>query len=208
MANYDDLMADIQTWMQNQSDELAGERDQIILNASYRIARRLKGLQPFQTQTSASFTVGVGTIAKPSGFISMREWSFVDSATSEYRRLEYRQESYLRTYWPTAATTGTPKFWGVDTAGTFLVAPTPAAADTYTIEHSRALTITSTNKSNWITDNHYDLYLRACLYEAALFKKAIDPQHPLKDVWRGEFEEAIAEVVDTEVALEMDGNKT
>jgi len=208
MADYDDLISDIQTWMQNQSAELAGERDQIIANASNRIARRLKGLQPFQTQTSNTFTVSSGTISKPSGFISMREWSFIDSTTSKYVRLEYRQESYMRTYWPTQATTGTPKFWGADTAGTFLVVPTPAVADTYTMEYSQVLTATSSNKSNWITTNHYDLYLKACLYEAALFKKAITPEMPLSAAWESQFETAIAEVIDTETALEMDGNKT
>jgi hypothetical protein len=207
MADYDDLTADIQDWMQNHSAELAGERDQIIANASNRISRRLKGLQPFQTETSAAFTVGVGTIAKPSTFISMREWSFIDSTTSKYVRLEYRQESYLRTYWPTAASTGTPKFWGVSTAGTFLVVPTPAVADTYTLEHSQILTVTSTTKSNWITNNHYDLYLKACLYEASLFKKAVTAEAPLATVWEQEFEKALAEVIDTETALEMDGNK-
>jgi len=207
MADYDDLTADIQDWTQNHSAELAGERDQIIANASNRISRRLKGLQPFQAETSAAFTVGVGTIAKPSTFLSMREWSFIDSTTSKYVRLEYRQESYLRTYWPTAASTGTPKFWGVSTAGTFLVVPTPAVADTYTLEHSQILTVTSTTKSNWITNNHYDLYLKACLYEASLFKKAVTGEAPFATVWEQEFEKALGEVIDTETALEMDGNK-
>jgi len=208
MADYDNLIADIQTWMQNQSAELAGERVQIVANASARISRDLKGLQPFQGQTSGAFVAGVPTIAKPTGLITMRGWSFIDASTGKYVRLEYRQESYMRTFHPTAATQGVPKFWGVDTAGTFLVVPTPNAADTYTIEYSQILAVTSTNKTNWITTNHYDLYLKACLYEAALFKKAFTPTTPLRDVWKAEYDETIAAVIETEVALEMDGNKT
>ena len=69
--------------------------------------------------------------------------------------------------------TGTPKYWANYTDTAILVAPTPSAALNIEMTYSRRIAeLSSSNTTNWLTENAQDLLLYACLMEASTFTKS------------------------------------
>jgi len=206
MTIYTNLTDDVKSWTQNKSAELNAETDQIIANCMERIVRDLP-IQPFLKQDTASFTIGSSTISRPnsSRFVEMREFSYVD-ASSNYVRIEYRQESFVKTIYPNASTQGSPVYYYTDTAGTWRVGPVPDAALTYTLEYLQRPVLDGTTTTNWLTDNAYNLLLAAALAEAARFVR--DQRQPnLLEVNEAIYQRELAKVKEAELGFELDGRK-
>lgn len=205
--SYSEILSDINSWLQNQSAELTAERDQIIENALTDIARDLP-IQPFLTQASGSFVIGSQTILRSTLTrpVAIREWSYLN-ASGEYKKLEVRQESYCRTFWPVEATTGDPLYYFVDTANTWRVVPTPQATYTYTLEYVQRPLLDSTTTTNWLTENAYKLLLNACLVEAAQFVQSVDQRPELLQAAMAEYQKELQRVQQTEFGVEMDALK-
>ena len=68
--------------------------------------------------------------------------------------------------------TGSPKYWANYNDTALLVAPTPSSNFTIEMTYSRRLAeLSSSNATNWLTENAQDLLLYACLMEASSFTK-------------------------------------
>ena len=86
--------------------------------------------------------------------------------------LEYRDIGFINEYWPNRSTTGTPKYFSNWDETFFIIAPTPGAALSVEINYrERFTTINSSNTTNWLTDNAYDVLLYGALIEAAVYNK-------------------------------------
>jgi hypothetical protein len=82
----------------------------------------------------------------------------------------YKRQIY--DYWPTSATTGSPLYWANYSDTAILVAPTPSAALTVEMTYAKKLTeLSSSNTTNWLTENAQDLILYGSLMEACTFSK-------------------------------------
>jgi hypothetical protein len=172
--NYTTLVANIQNFLEDDSSELQASINEIIAQAETMIFQRLPNLPCFRLSTSANMVAGTVDYTVASARM-IRQVSVKISNNVSY--LDHRVDSYLRDYWPNAATQGTPLFYSTKSAGTagtvITLAPTPNSTDTYHVDYiAPEAGLSSSNANNWIGDNAENVLLAACLYEASAFLKA------------------------------------
>ena len=167
---YSSLTQDLKDWMENDGTEFSNETDNFIGLAEQRIVRDVDP-QAFVTSAYSSFNANDRFITKPTDALIIKHVIYLDS-NSKRHFLEQRTDEFIYDYWPTASTTGTPKYWANYKDTEILVAPTPSAALTIEMSYVQRLdTLSSTNTTNWLTKNAQELLLFGALMEACTFSK-------------------------------------
>ena len=168
---YSSLTQDLKDWMENDGTEFSNETDNFIGLAEQRIVRDIDP-QAFTKSAYSSFNVNDRFVSKPTDALIIRHFLYLDS-DSKRNFLEKRTDEFIYDYWPSASTTGTPKYWADYRDAELLVAPTPSAALTIEISYVQRLdTLSSTNTTNWLTINAQELLLFGSLMEACTFSKS------------------------------------
>ena len=167
---YSSLTQDLKDWMENDGTEFSNETDNFIGLAEQRIVRDIDP-QAFTTSAYSSFNVNDRFVPKPTDALIIRHLLYLDS-DSKRNFLEKKTDEFIYDYWPTSATTGTPKYWTDYNDTELLVAPTPSAALTIEMSYVQRLdTLSSSNTTNWLTINAQELLLFGSLMEACTFSK-------------------------------------
>ena len=167
---YSSLTQDLKDWMENDGTEFSNETDNFIGLAEQRIVRDIDP-QAFTTSAYSSFNVNDRFVTKPTHALIIRHLLYLDS-DSKRNFLEKKTDEFIYDYWPTSATTGTPKYWTDYNDTELLVAPTPSAALTIEMSYVQRLdTLSSSNTTNWLTINAQELLLFGSLMEACTFSK-------------------------------------
>ena len=167
---YATLTQDLKDWMENDGTEFSNETDNFIGLTEQRIVRDIDP-QAFTTTAYSSFNVSDRFVTKPTDALVIRHLLYLDSNSKRYF-LEKRTDEYIYDYWPTIATTGTPKYFADYNDTEILVAPTPSAALTIEMSYVQRLdTLSSSNTTNWLTINAQELLLFGALMEACTFSK-------------------------------------
>jgi len=167
---YSSLTQDLKDWMENDGTEFSNETDNFIGLAEQRIVRDIDP-QAFTTSAYSSFNVNDRFVTKPTDALIIRHLLYLDSNSKRYF-LEKKTDEFIYDYWPTSATTGTPKYWTDYNDTELLVAPTPSAALTIEMSYVQRLdTLSSSNTTNWLTINAQELLLFGSLMEACTFSK-------------------------------------
>jgi len=167
---YSSLTQDLKDWMENDGTEFSNETDNFIGLAEQRIVRDIDP-QAFTTSAYSSFNVDDRFVTKPTDALIIRHLLYLDS-DSKRNFLEKKTDEFIYDYWPTSATTGTPKYWTDYNDTELLVAPTPSAALTIEMSYVQRLdTLSSSNTTNWLTINAQELLLFGSLMEACTFSK-------------------------------------
>ena len=168
---YSTLTQDLKDWMENDGTEFSNETDNFIGLAEQRIVRDIDP-QAFTTSAYSSFNVNDRFVTKPTDALIIRHILYLDS-DSKRNFLEKKTDEFIYDYWPTSATTGTPKYWTDYNDTELLVAPTPSAALTIEMSYVQRLdTLSSSNTTNWLTINSQELLLFGSLMEACTFTKS------------------------------------
>jgi hypothetical protein len=168
---YSSLTQDLKDWMENDGTEFSNETDNFIGLAEQRIVRDVDP-QAFVTSSYSSFNANDRFITKPTDALIIKHLIYLDS-DSKRHFLEQRTDEFIYDYWPTSATTGTPKYWANYKDTEILVAPTPSAALTIEMSYVQRLdTLSSTNTTNWLTKHAQELLLFGALMEACTFSKS------------------------------------
>jgi len=168
---YSSLTQDLKDWMENDGTEFSNETDNFIGLAEQRIVRDIDP-QAFTTSAYSTFNVNDRFVSKPTDALIIRHILYLDS-DSKRNFLEKKTDEFIYDYWPTSATTGTPKYWTDYNDTELLVAPTPSAALTIEMSYVQRLdTLSSSNTTNWLTINAQELLLFGSLMEACTFSKS------------------------------------
>lgn len=169
MASFITLKTDIVDWLDNNTTELSGQLNQIIQNAEDQLADDVTEDAFFDKETG-SLSVGDNTVTKPSSERGIRYFQIVSGST--IIQLERRELTFLREYYSSTTTTGTPKYFGEYDSSSFLISPSPSAILSYEIGYTQRLPRLSTgNVSNFYTSNAYQLLLYCCLSHASAYVK-------------------------------------
>ena len=167
---FSSLTQDIKDWMENDGSEFSNETANFISLAEQRISRDVDPYA-FHEAANSSFNVGDRFVSKPTDAKIIFHFLLINSS-GERVFLEERTDEFIYDYWKNSSSTGTPKYWANYTDTAILVAPTPSAALNIEMTYSRRLAeLSSTNTTNWLTENAQDLLLYACLMEASTFTK-------------------------------------
>lgn len=165
--DYTSLKASVMDWGFSSSAELTGVADDIIDLAELRLSRDLV-TSAFETSSSGSMVVGTPTVTKPADLVTVNY--LVITVGGARRALERKTYEWLIEYWPTAATTGVPKYWAEHGSVNITVAPTPGDTYGYQIGYRRRLPgLSAGNLTNWLTDQAGDILIAACQVEVARY---------------------------------------
>lgn len=195
--SYETLKANIQSYLENDSEELVNQLDVIIAQAEEMVFQRLPNLPCFRNSFTGTLVVGQADYTPTTGTPSIRMIRQVSiTSSSNVIYLDHRIDSYLRDYWPNSSTTGTPIMYSTKTAAdvgsgsvtTITLAPTPSATLSFQVDFiGKPVGLSSSNANTWIDTNATDVLLSAALYEASAFLKAPET---LK-LYKGKFDEAV-----------------
>lgn len=166
--NYSLLVADASQWMMNEAAEFVSQVPTMIGNAETRIFRDLTVPQ-FEYVTTGSLTALSPYFARPSDMITLRYIS-LQANNQQQPPLILIQKALGDTFYPGLSTTGLPTYYGIYDATRYKLYPTPVSNYPYEFAYKRKLASLSTsNETNFLTENFYDGLLAAVLCEASRF---------------------------------------
>ena len=137
--------------------------------AENRILRDID-LDVFKREDTGTLSASNRFLTAPAEILSHRYMMVV--VAGERRFLDFRDQSFMREYWPDYTETGVPKYYSVWDQNTFSVAPTPNI--NYTVQLGyiyRPPQVSSANQTSWISTNAPEALLYACLIQAYSYTK-------------------------------------
>lgn len=148
---YDGLVSAVKALAEDDSSEFSTYIPVAIHLAEERLLKELDTLGTTKV-SSLTATASSNSLTKPSGHRFTRDLR-VTTSTGSITILEKKTNDYLRDYWPTVTSVGTPKYYADDNNTTFILAPTPASAYTITCQYIGQEThLSASNQTNYYTD--------------------------------------------------------
>ena len=168
--NYSELVTNIR----NYTDVDANVFSDSVINtfitmAENRILRDID-LDVFKQEDTGNLTAGNRFLGAPLGILTHRYLMVVVGDDRIF--LDFRDQSFMREYWPDYTEEGVPKYYSVWDQNTFSVAPTPD--ENYQVQLGyiyRPPQLSATNTTTWISTNAPEALLYACLIQAYSYTK-------------------------------------
>lgn len=170
--SYNELIAAIQTWAEDDSAELVAALPQIVSRGETRLYVDLN-LEIFDQVRTGAFTPSQNLQAiKTATWQATRSlfWTPVGGGARTY--LQRRTYEYCIDYEPDESNTGTPLYYAEFSDTEYFVVPAPDAAYPFElreISKDSALALTSGNQNTWLGDHAGDLLLDSCMMEAEVY---------------------------------------
>jgi hypothetical protein len=191
------LKTAIQDYTQNTESTFVTNLPTLIVQAENRIIKSVE-LPNFRQNVTGTLTSGNPYLSTPSDYLYPFSLAVLDSSNN-YDYLLNKDVSFIREAYPTASTTGSPKFYAQFDDDTFIVAPAPDANLTVELHYfyiPQSITVASSGES-WLGTNATDALLYASLVEAYTFMKG---EPDIMANYEKRFEEALQRLT-----LESDG---
>lgn len=171
LSTYADLTAAIVRWQENDGTEFDVAMDDMIRLAEAMLGRLLD-LELFNAQVTGTLVAGTPTISFPSTLADIDRIEITVSGAIV--QLLPRDASFIRMYWPTAATQGQPRYFGIlgaQGSDTVLLGPTPDSAYAYTLHGpARPDSLVDTTSGTYLSNMHYDALFWATLMMAQIYE--------------------------------------
>lgn len=165
---YAELVAMIQEYLEEDEATFVANIPNFVKLAEERIYRSAQ-LQALQQNATTALVVSDPYVSLPSDFISPLELIITVAGVSYF--LYPKEVSFIRAAYPTAASTGRPRYYAMFTDDTLILAPTPD--DDYTLELHyihRPESIVDAGET-WLGTNGEMALLNACLVEGYTYLK-------------------------------------
>jgi len=165
------LKTAIQDYTQNTESTFVTNLPTLIVQAENRIIKSVE-LPNFRKNVTGTLTSSSPYLSTPTDYLYPFSLAVLDSS-SNYEYLLNKDVSFIRQSFPSASTTGTPKFYAQFDDDTFIIAPTPDS--NYTVElhyfYIPTSITASTDGTSWLGTNATEALLYASLVEAYTFMK-------------------------------------
>lgn len=168
---YDELISNLQDWVESTEISLVANLDDMIEFAEKRIYRSLD-LNSARKETTLSLTQGTGTITLPSDAVVVRSVSYKVTSTGSLIYLQSKDITFIDAFTGTRSVEGVPRYYAHLDDSTLLIGPTPnAIAATLEVAHTyRPTQLSSTNTTTWLSLEAPEVLLYACLKEIATYQ--------------------------------------
>jgi hypothetical protein len=179
-----DSYANLKTALANWLDrsDLTSRLDEFIELAEARFADDIR-IRAMETTVTQALTAGTRSYSLPTGYLQGRNFQI---NTDPITALEYVTPEMMDRIWA-GSKTGRPKTYTI-LGDNYLLGPSPDTADTLEITYYKEFTpLSSGATTNWLILNRPNLYLYACLLEAAPFLG--NPEEA--GVWARYYQEAL-----------------
>jgi hypothetical protein len=185
VMTYDSLTSSVLQYLERSDPAVVDAVPTFITLCEFEIAQNIKTLGQMEVVNS-TMQVGNPVIAKPARW--RKTTSMTLSNAGSKQPLLVRKLEYLNNYAQDVAATGTPLYYADYDYDHWLVAPTPDAAYPFeTLCYTRLQPLSSSNQTNWLTQNAPNAMLFGTLKQTAPFLKN-DARLAL---WKQMFDEAL-----------------
>jgi hypothetical protein len=168
---FDSLKTAIQDYQETSETTFVNNLPVFIKEAEERILKNIE-LPVFRKNVTGTAAADNTYLATPTDFLAPYSLAVINS--SEYEYLLFKHVSFIRSYTPNPATTGTPKYYALFDDNTFILAPTPSTNFTFELHYKfrpASLTAGAGSGTTWLSENAPDALLYGALVEAATFLK-------------------------------------
>ena len=129
--NYSELVQAVKDYTENTETTFVNNIDMFIRQAEERIYRDVQ-IPELRKNVTGNISSGNQYLARPADFLTTLSLAVISG--SEFTYLLEKEVNFIREAYPSASTTGTPKYYAIfdgDTSGAngnFILGPTPDAA--------------------------------------------------------------------------------
>lgn len=185
VMTYDSLNTMVLQYLERRDAAVVEAIPTFITLAEFEIAQQIKTLGQMQVVES-TMTIGNPVIQKPARW--RKTTSMEVSSNGSKSPVLLRKYEYLKSYTPDATTTGLPLFYADYDYDHWLVAPTPDQAYPFEVlYYERLEPLSSSNQTNWITQNAPNAMLFGTLLQAMPFLK-----NDARQIFQQKYQEALA----------------
>jgi hypothetical protein len=186
--NYTNLVRDIKRFMEDDGTEFSDAIDTFIDITELKLSRELK-IPAFRRRATSTLTANDPFISMPADMVSLENLHLIESNSRTLLLL--RSDEFMMEYWPDRTATGSPRYYSYFDDDTMYVAPTPGSNISVEISYRRRLpALSSSNLTNWLTDNASDALLYGCLVEAAAFNR----NYALQERYMAMYQKAVQDI--------------
>jgi hypothetical protein len=193
VMTYDDLTSTVLQYLERKDLAVVNAIPTFISLAEFEIAQEVKTLGQLQV-VEATTTINNPVLQKPARWrktVSMQITKAGGSLPVYLRKYEY-----LKSFWPNASLTSTPEYYADTDWEHWFLAPTPDAAYTFQVMYyERIAPLSSTNQTNWLTQNAPNAMLYGTLLQAMPFLK-----NDQRTIFQQKYTEALKALKDEDVA--------
>jgi hypothetical protein len=185
VMTYDSLTSTVLQYLERSDAAVVNAIPTFITMCEFEIAQNIKTLGQMEVVDS-TMNIGNPVIPKPARW--RKTTSMTLSVSGQKQPLLVRKLEYLNTYAQDVTATGVPLYYADYDYDHWLVAPTPNQA--YAFEalcYTRLEPLSSSNQTNWLTQNAPNAMLFGTLKQTAPFLK----NDARLAVWKSMFDEAL-----------------
>jgi hypothetical protein len=169
VMTYDDLTSTVLQYLERKDVAVVNAIPTFISLAEFEIAQEIKTLGQLQVVES-TMTAGNPVLQKPARW--RKTVSMNVSVAGVRQPVFLRKYEYLKNYWPDSTKTDVPLFYADTDWDHWYLAPTPALAYNFEcLYYERIAPLSSTNQTNWLTQNAPNAMLFGTLLQAMPFLK-------------------------------------
>ena len=194
VMTYDSLTYYVLQYLERSDQATINAIPTFITLAEFEIAQEIKTLGQLQVAESV-MTIGNPTIAKPARWRKTVSLNITDSSGNR-TPVYLRKYEFLTNYWPNNTQTSLPLYYSDTDWEHWYVAPTPDQAYNFEVlYYERIAPLSSTNQTNWLTQNAPTAMLYGTLLQAMPFLK-----NDQRQIFQQKYLEAIKSLKDEDVA--------
>lgn len=193
VLTYDSLTSTVLQYLERKDKAVVDAIPTFITLAEFEIAQEIKTLGQLQIVQS-NMSLGDAVLQKPARW--RKTVSMSVTVNGKKQPVLLRKYEYLKNYWPDDNQTGVPLFYADTDWDHWYLAPTPD--QNYAFEvlyYERIAPLSSTNQTNWITQNAPNAMLFGTLLQAMPFLK-----NDQRTVFQQKYTEAIQSLKTEDVA--------
>lgn len=169
VMTYDSLTEIVLQYLERKDPAVVNALPTFITLAEFEIAEQVKTLGQLQVVESA-MTANNPVLQKPARWRKTVSMNVLVNGKKQPVLL--RKYEYLKNYWPDATQTDTPLYYADTDWDHWYVAPTPDIDYTFEVlYYERISPLSSSNQTNWITQNAPNAMLFGTLLQAMPFLK-------------------------------------
>ena len=185
VMTYNSLTSIVLQYLERSDTAVVNAIPTFITLAEFEIAQEIKTLGQLQLVQSQVST-GNPVLQKPARWRKTVSLNITDSSGNKNPVL-LRKYEYLTNYWPNNTLTAQPLYYADTDWDHFYLAPTPDQAYAFELlYYERIQPLSSTNQTNWLTQNAPNAMLFGTLLQAVMFLK-----NDQRTIFEQKYQEAI-----------------
>ena len=185
VMTYSSLTSIVLQYLERSDTAVVNAIPTFITLAEFEIAQEIKTLGQLQLVQS-QVSIGNPVLQKPARWRKTVSLNITDSSGNKNPVL-LRKYEYLTNYWPNNTLTAQPLYYADTDWDHFYLAPTPDQAYAFELlYYERIQPLSSTNQTNWLTQNAPNAMLFGTLLQAVMFLK-----NDQRTIFEQKYQEAI-----------------